>query len=58
MAQTKDKDYVMDFFAKLFEDNCKKGETFSKEIGEQIQEELKKMQRQKEEWLRNKENLK
>ena len=51
--------YGWDFFEDLYENTLKKGQTFSNEMGDVIQQELEKMYRQREEWLkRNKEKPK
>ena len=51
--------YGWDFFEDLYENTLKRGQTFSNEMGDVIQQELEKMYRQREEWLkRNKENPK
>jgi len=46
-------DFGWDFFEEIYENNIRKGQTFSYEMGEVIQQELEKMQKQKEEWLKN-----
>ena len=51
--------YGWDFFEDLYENTLKKGQTFSNEMGDVIQQELEKMYKQREEWLkRNKEKPK
>lgn len=45
---------VWDFFENIYENSIKKGETFSFEMGEHIKQELEKMKKQKEEWLKEK----
>ena len=37
----------------LYEDVIQKGETFSIDMGKEIQKELEKMKRQRDEWLKN-----
>ena len=37
----------------LYEDVIQKGETFSFDMGKEIQKELEKMKKQKDEWLKN-----
>lgn len=49
--------YDYNFFEDIYKNSLQKGETFSKDMGKHIQEELEKMLKQKEEWLKNK-NLK
>jgi hypothetical protein len=44
-----------DFFEDIYEKVLKKGQTFSYDMGDVIQKELEKMQKQKEDWLKNKE---
>lgn len=46
--------YGWDFFEDIYENTIKKGQTFSYEMGEEIQKELEKMCKQREEWLKNK----
>ena len=43
------------FFEDIYENVLKKGKTFSDDMGDVIQKELEKMQKQKEEWIKNKE---
>ena len=51
--------YGWDFFEDLYENTLKKGQTFSNEMSDVIQQELEKMYKQREEWLkRNKEKPK
>ena len=50
------KDAVWDFFENLYNKTIKKGETFSEEMGQAIQEELEKMKKQKEDFLEKNEN--
>lgn len=38
---------------KLYEDVIQKGETFSIDMGKEIQKELEKMKKQRDEWLKN-----
>lgn len=44
--------YGWDFFEDIYENTLKKGETFSYDMGEIIQEELEKMKRQRDEWIK------
>lgn len=44
--------YGWDFFEDIYENTLKKGETFSHDMGEIIQEELEKMKRQRDEWIK------
>ena len=37
----------------LYEDVIQKGETFSIDMGKEIQKELEKMKKQRDEWLKN-----
>ena len=37
----------------LYEDVTQKGETFSIDMGKEIQKELEKMKKQRDEWLKN-----
>ena len=48
------KDYVWDMFEGFYNDTIQKGETFSHDMGEHIKKELEKMYKQREEWLKNK----
>jgi hypothetical protein len=43
------------FFEDIYENVLKKGKTFSDDMGDVIQKELEKMQKQKEGWIKNKE---
>jgi hypothetical protein len=43
-----------DFFEDIYENTLKKGQTFSYEMGEEIKKELDKMYKQREEWLKKK----
>lgn len=43
------------FFEDIYENILKKGKTFSDDMGDIIQKELEKMQKQKEDWIKNKE---
>lgn len=43
------------FFEDIYENVLKKGQTFSHDMGDVIQKELEKMQKQKEDWIKNKE---
>ena len=56
--EKKNKDVVWDFFENIYENTIKKGQTFSHEIGENIKEEIEKMYKQREEWLKNKQKKK
>ncbi|GEM_PF-6483263 len=47
--------YGWDFFESLYKNTLQKGETFSEEMGSEIQKELNKMINQYKEWLNNKE---
>ena len=49
----KDK-YGWDYFQNIYDNNIRKGQTFSYEIGLEIEKEIEKMKKQKEEWLKNK----
>lgn len=40
-----------EYFEKLYKNTIQKGETFSKEMGEEIGNEMKKMYEQYKEWL-------
>ena len=40
----------------LYEDVIQKGETFSIDMGKEIQKELEKMKKQRDEWLKNNNN--
>lgn len=44
--------YGWDFFEDIYNETIRKGETFSYDMGEIIQEELEKMKRQRDEWLK------
>ena len=46
--------YDYNFFENIYKNSLQKGETFSKDMGKHIQEELEKMLKQKEEWLKHK----
>ena len=37
----------------IYENVIQKGETFSNDMGKEIQKELEKMKRQRDEWLKN-----
>ena len=37
----------------IYEKEIQKGETFSNDMGKEIQKELEKMKRQRDEWLKN-----
>ena len=50
------KDFGWNFFENIYENTLQKGETFSKEMGEEIKKEIEKMLKQREEWLKNKED--
>lgn len=54
MSEQKGK-YGWDFFEDVYENTIRKGQTFSYEMGEEIQKELEKMYKEREEWLKNKE---
>ncbi len=40
----------------IYENVIQKGETFSNDMGKEIQKELEKMKRQRDEWLKNHNN--
>lgn len=44
---------VQDFFENIYENTLRKGQSISPEMGEYIQQEIEKMNKQKEEWLKN-----
>lgn len=44
--------YGWDFFEGIYNETIRNGETFSHDMGEIIQEELEKMKRQRDEWLK------
>lgn len=41
----------------LYENVIQKGETFSYDMGKEIQKELEKMKKQRDEWLKNKKEI-
>ena len=43
--------YDWDFFENIYDNVLKKGQTFSNEMGNTIQQELEKMYKEHEEWL-------
>ena len=45
--------YGWDFFENIYDNTIKKGETFSFDMGKEIQKELEKMKKQRDEWLKN-----
>ena len=45
--------YGWDFFENIYNNTIKKGETFSSDMGKEIQKELEKMKKQRDEWLKN-----
>ena len=51
----KEINYGWDFFEDVYENTIRKGQTFSNEMGEEIQKELEKMYKEHEEWLKNQE---
>jgi len=52
----KNKDFGWDFFEDIYENTLKKGETFSHDMGEEIKKELEKMYKQREEWLKSRDD--
>ena len=52
----KNKDFGWDFFEDIYENTLKKGETFSHDMGEIIKKELEKMYKQREEWLKSRDD--
>lgn len=48
--------YGWDFFEDIYENTLKKGETFSYDMGEEIKKELEKMYKQREEWLKSRDD--
>lgn len=52
MSENKN-NYGWDFFEKIYDSTIKKGETFSFDMGKEIQKELEKMKKQRDEWLKN-----
>ena len=49
----KNKDFGWDFFEGIYNETIRNGETFSHDMGKIIQDELEKMKRQRDEWLKN-----
>lgn len=47
----KKENYDWDFFENIYDNVLKKGQTFSNEMGNTIQQELEKMYKEHEEWL-------
>lgn len=47
--------YGWDFFEDIYENTLKKGQTFSNDMGEIIQQELQRIYKEREDWLKNKE---
>lgn len=45
--------YDFDYFEKIYKETFQKGETFSSEIGEEIAEQLQKMAKEYNDWLKN-----
>ena len=52
MSENKN-NYGWDFFENIYDSKIKKGETFSFDMGKEIQKELEKMKKQRDEWLKN-----
>jgi hypothetical protein len=52
------KNYGWEYFENIYNNMKQSGETFSEEMGQHIKEEIKKMYKQREEWLKNQENIK
>ena len=52
------KNYGWDYFEGIYENVLKKQVTFSEEMGEKIKKEIEKMYKQRDEWLKNQENIK
>ena len=52
------KNYGWEYFENIYNDMKQSGETFSYDMGQYIEEEIKKMCKQREEWLKNQENIK
>ncbi len=48
----KEINYGWDFFEGIYDETIKNGQTFSHDMGKIIQEELEKMKRQRDEWLK------
>lgn len=48
----KNKDFGWDFFEDIYNETIKGGQTFSHDMGKIIQDELEKMKRQRDEWLK------
>lgn len=46
--------YDFEYFENIYENVLKKGQTFSNDIGDEIKKELEKMCKQREEWLKKK----
>lgn len=44
--------YGWDFFEDIYNETIKGGQTFSHDMGKIIQDELEKMKRQRDEWLK------
>ena len=44
--------YGWDFFEDIYDETIKGGQTFSHDMGKIIQDELEKMKRQRDEWLK------
>ncbi len=49
--------YGWDFFEDIYNETIRKGQTFSYDMGEIIQEELEKMKRQRDEWLKQQKKI-
>lgn len=48
----KNKHFGWDFFEGIYNETIRNGETFSNDMGKIIQDELEKMKRQRDEWLK------
>lgn len=48
----KNKHFGWDFFEGIYNETIRNGETFSHDMGKIIQDELEKMKRQRDEWLK------
>ena len=52
----KNKDFGWDFFEGIYNETIRNGETFSHDMGKIIQDELEKMKKQRDEWLKSNNN--
>ena len=52
----KNKHFGWDFFEGIYNETIRNGETFSHDMGKIIQDELEKMKKQRDEWLKNNNN--